>query len=54
MGVVVGVAEAYGKEGEVLVGSPVIPVKQYMKAYAKKSYAKKGDDDVVDADFTMK
>ncbi|MBP5332781.1 MAG: UDP-3-O-(3-hydroxymyristoyl)glucosamine N-acyltransferase [Bacteroidales bacterium] len=30
-----GVIGNIRKEGEVLVGSPVIPVKQYMKAYAK-------------------
>jgi UDP-3-O-[3-hydroxymyristoyl] glucosamine N-acyltransferase len=30
-----GVIGNIRKEGEVLVGSPTIPVKQYMKAYAK-------------------
>jgi len=29
-----GVIGSIRKEGQVLVGSPVIPVKQYMKAYA--------------------
>jgi UDP-3-O-[3-hydroxymyristoyl] glucosamine N-acyltransferase len=37
-----GVIGNIRKEGETLVGSPVIPVRQYMRAYAK--FKQSGED----------